>query len=261
MKKQLKGKGFPKIMIYEVCCGSTDDALMAWEGGADRIELNSAMFLGGLTPSLGSLRQVKRQTGFPVMAMVRPREGGFCYTDAEYATMLEDAQLFLENGADGLVFAFLNEDGTVDRRRTAEFVKLCGEKDAVFSRAIDVVPDMVEGTKILADLGLTRVLTSGGKPTAPEGADMIARMVEVAGSMQVLPGGGITAENAAELVKRSGVSQIHSAPRVLDYDPSTRHNPDIYYGGMIDGKFIPEDERWVTDPQEVARIKAVLSHL
>ncbi len=248
-------------MIYEVCCGCTEDALMAWKGGADRIELNSSLFLGGLTPSLGTLRQVKQQTDFPVMVMVRPREGGFCYTDAEYATMKEDARLFLQNGADGLVFAFLHSDGTIDRRRTEEFVQLCGDKEAVFSRAIDVVPDIMEGVKILSALNITRVLTSGGRPTAPEGAEMIARMKKAAGSMQILPGGGVTTDNVKELVARTGVTQIHASSRKLCYDPSTRHNMDICFGGKIDGKSIPEDQYKVTDPSTVARMKALLNTL
>lgn len=248
-------------MIYEVCCGCTDDALMAWKGGADRIELNSSLFLGGLTPSLGTLRQVKRQTDFPVMVMVRPREGGFCYTDSEYAAMKEDAQLFLENGADGLVFAFLNSDGTIDCDRTEEFIVLCGEKEAVFSRAIDVVPDILEGTKILSALGITRVLTSGGHPTALEGADTIFKMRKAAGSMQVLPGGGITVENASRLIARTGVTQIHGSCRKLSYDTSTRHNPSIYFGGQIDGKHLSEDAYKVTDPEAVAHMKELLSTL
>ncbi len=248
-------------MIYEVCCGSTDDALMAYKGGADRIELNSSLFLGGLSPSLGTLRQVKQQTDIPVMVMVRPREGGFCYTDAEYATMKEDAHLFLENGADGLVFGFLNSDGTIDLQRTSEFVQLCGSKEAVFSRAIDVVPDILEGTKQLSGLGITRVLTSGGCPTAPAGADAIAQMVKAAGSMQILPGGGITAENAPQLIAHTGVTQIHGSCRKLHRDLSTCHNPQIFFGGKIDGKALPEDEYKVTDPDMVARMKALLNGL
>ena len=125
-------------MIYEVCCGCTDDAVNAFKGGADRIELNSALFLGGLTPSLGTLLKVKELVKIPVMAMVRPREGGFCYTDNEYETMKADAALFLENGADGLVFGFLNADGTVDEERTGEFHALCRKwgRESVFrSRA------------------------------------------------------------------------------------------------------------------------------
>ena len=92
-----------KKILLEICCGSADDVFEAARAGADRVELNSAMFLGGLTPSVGTVREAKR-AGLPVMAMVRPREGGFCYTEHEFAAMREDAQALLEAGADGIVF-------------------------------------------------------------------------------------------------------------------------------------------------------------
>ena len=98
-------------MLIEICCGSLEDALAAEEGGADRIELNSALFLGGLTPSLGTVVEVKRQTKFPVLAMIRPRVGGFDYSEAEFAVMRTDARFAVEQGADGLVFGCLHSDG------------------------------------------------------------------------------------------------------------------------------------------------------
>ena len=101
-------------ILLEVCCGSADDVIEAWKAGADRVELNSSLFHGGLTPTVGSLRVAKRETDIPVMTRVRPREGGFCYTDAEFQVCREDAAVLLENGADGLVFGFLHADGTVE---------------------------------------------------------------------------------------------------------------------------------------------------
>ena len=89
-------------ILLEICCGSADDVIEAEKGGADRVELNSNLFQGGLTPTVGALRVVKRHVSIPVMTMVRPRAGGFCYTDAEYETAKEDARLLLENGAAGL---------------------------------------------------------------------------------------------------------------------------------------------------------------
>ena len=93
-------------VLLEVCCGSADDVIQAHKAGADRVELNSDLFHGGLTPTLGELVVAKRETGMKIMTMVRPREGGFCYTEAEFATAVEDAMLLLSHGADGLVFGF-----------------------------------------------------------------------------------------------------------------------------------------------------------
>ena len=109
-------------VLFEVCCGCFEDAVQAEKGGADRIELNSALFLGGLTPSIGTVQAVKNTLKIPVMCMVRPREGGFCYTDFDYETCCRDMEALLNAGADGIVFGFLKPDGTVDTDRCADFI-------------------------------------------------------------------------------------------------------------------------------------------
>lgn len=236
---------------------------MAFKGGADRIELNSALFMGGLTPSLATLKMVKKMIPIPVMAMVRPREGGFCYTELEYETMKADAAILIENGADGLVFGFLNADGTIDEDRTSEFVRLCraGSCEAVFSRAIDVTPDIISAVKLLAAIGVDRVLTSGGRESAVLGSKTIARMVETAANLQILPGGGVNAGNVAELVRATGVTQVHSSARRLFYDTSVRNNPEIFFGGKINGNALAEDEYKITDPQAVAKMKLAIERI
>ena len=131
-----------KPLLFEVCCGSAEDAIEAAKGGAQRVELNSDLFHGGLTPTIGALQVAKRHIDIPVMCMVRPREGGFCYTDVEFEVMLADARALLDTGADGIVFGFLHEDGTVDRERTRQMLEVIGDKTSVFHRAIDVTPDV-----------------------------------------------------------------------------------------------------------------------
>ena len=97
-------KKMTKNIYLEVCCGSVDDSIEAQIGGAQRVELNSSMFFGGLTPSLGAIIEAKKRLNIPVIVMIRPRGGGFCYTDAEYESMLHDTRLALDYGADGIVF-------------------------------------------------------------------------------------------------------------------------------------------------------------
>ena len=180
-------------VLLEVCCGSADDVIQAKLGGADRAELCSDLFHGGLTPTVGSLRVAKRETGMPIMAMIRPREGGFCYSEAEFAVCLEDGRTLLEAGADGLVFGFLREDGRVDEARTRQLTELAraAGKDAVFHRAIDVVPDWREALDLLAELGVTRVLTSGQEPDVSQGTATVREMIRyAAGRIQILPGAG-----------------------------------------------------------------------
>jgi len=179
-----------KILI-EVCCGSIDDAVEAQRGGADRVELNSAIFLGGLTPSPGSIIEAKKRLNVPVMVMIRPRAGGFCYTQAEMEVMRHDAKLAVEYGADGLVFGILTPDGSVDTERCKWIIELAGGRQTVFHRAFDVTPDPLKVLDQLVDLGFTRVLTSGQEKTAPEGIELIRRLIVHAGDrIEILPGCG-----------------------------------------------------------------------
>ncbi|MGN0478419.1 MAG: copper homeostasis protein CutC [Hominenteromicrobium sp.] len=246
-------------ILFEVCCGCTEDAVQAERGGADRIELNSALFLGGLTPSIGTLEAVRAQVKIPVMCMVRPREGGFCYTDYEYETMCRDASALIRAGADGIVFGFLHADGTVDVPRCADFLgRLRAQKpdvETVFHRAVDVVPDVCRALDELIALGVTRVLTSGQRAGAPLGAETIRKMLRyAAGRIDILPGGGINAGNVKAFLEETGAKSIHASARALRTDTSVRGNPEIFFGGKIDGKGVPEDEYKVTDSALVAAV-------
>ena len=126
--------------MIEVCCGSYKDGLRAYKGGATRIELNSALYLGGLTPSVASLKLLKRETTLTIICMVRPRGAGFTYDETEYKQMLLEAEDLLENGADGLAFGFLKSDHTIDVKRTREFVELIHKynRTAVFLSLIHI---------------------------------------------------------------------------------------------------------------------------
>ena len=245
-----------KKYLLEVCCGSVEDVLQAERGGADRVELNSCLFHGGLTPSVGELIVAKKLSKLPVMTMVRPRQGGFCYTNAEYATALADAEALLSNGADGLVFGFLNADGSLDVNRTRELVRLAGDRTKVFHRAIDVAEDWRRMLGQLIELGVDRVLTSGQAPDVYYGVDVIRDMVEFAqGAIQILPGAGVNLKNVNAILERTGCDQIHVA-RFRQYtDPSTSNNRDIFYGGAL---YPPEDRYDVIDGDYIAQIRGCL---
>lgn len=243
-------------MLMEVCCGSAEDALEAFKAGADRVELNSNLFQGGLTPTLGSLLVVKEHTDKPVMTMVRPRAGGFMYTRVEYLTALKDAELLLKNGADGLVFGFLNADGTVDKKRTCEMVRLCGDKQAVFHRALDVTPDWKRALDTLMEAGVIRVLTSGQEPDVFFALDTIKEMVAYAnGRIQILPGAGITLKNARRVAAYTGVEQVHLARHKRLPDPSVKNNADIYFGGAL---YPPEDSFELIDGAYISAVRDTL---
>jgi copper homeostasis protein len=218
-------------ILLEICCGSTEDAVEAERGGANRAELCSALFLGGLTPSVGSLIEAKQRLKIPVMAMDRPRPAGFCYSAVEFAVMERDADLLLQHGADGIVFGILNADGTVDVQRTTMIRNRVGSHRAVFHRAFDVTPDPFRALEELIDVGIARVLTSGQRSGAPEGSALIQQLIErAAGRIEVLPGAGIGIDNVRDLVAATGCTQIHMTAFSEQKETSTQANPKIKFG-------------------------------
>ena len=239
--------------LLEVCCGSVEDVLQAVEGGADRVELNSCLFHGGLTPSVGELIVAKQSVSIPIMTMVRPRQGGFCYSDAEFRTAMADAEQLLLNGTDGLVFGFLNADGTLDVERCRQLIALAGDKTKVFHRAIDLAADWKKMLSQLIELGVDRVLTSGLAPDVFYGIDVIREMIEFAqGAIQILPGAGVNLKNIDKIVEFTGCDQIHVARFTQRVDPSTANNRDIFYGGAL---YPPEDRYDVIDGSYIAQIR------
>lgn len=222
-----------KHIVLEVCCGSAEDVFAAKQVGADRVELNAAMFLGGLTPSIGAM-QVAKQTGMEIMAMVRPRGGGFCYTDMEFETMLRDTEALLEAGAQGIVFGILLKNGNVDVPRCERMMQAIGGRQSVFHRAFDVTPHWQGALDALCGLGVTRILTSGQAINALEGIDVLSDMIAyAAGRIEILPGAGIRPNNAAEIIRRTDCTQIHASLSKQCFDVSTAGNPAIHFGAAL----------------------------
>ena len=247
----------PDILL-EICCGSAEDAIEAARGGADRVELNNNLFQGGLTPSIGTLEVAKAEISIPVMTMVRPRAGGFCYTETELATARADARALLRHGADGLVFGFLHADGTVDTEQTRAFAELAEGKPCVFHRALDVVPDWKRALDQLISIGITRVLTSGQQSNVFFALKTIREMIAFAGdAIEILPGAGITLENAERVVRETGCSQVHLARHRIQTDTSVANNREMYYGGCL---YPPEDRIEITDREYVSAVRSRLNN-
>ena len=210
--------------LFEVCAGSVQDCINAQLGGADRVELNSALHLGGLTPSLAMLKLVKEKTSLKVICMDRPRAAGFCYDDVEIETMFEDAKILLENGADGISFGFLNFDATINMTETKKMVELIHQyqKEAVFHRAFDCVDDPMHAIKQLIDFGVDRILTSGLQPTAMQGTSVLEKLQSAFGDqIELLAGSGINANNIRALKEQTGLHQFHGSCKEWCKDPTT----------------------------------------
>ena len=219
----------PKIPVEIVCC-SVDDCIEAVAGGCDRIELCGAITVGGLTPSIGTFLTASQSVNVPIVVMVRARGAGFAYTESEFETMMTDASVLLGANADGLVFGFLQEDGRLDLERMRQMAEICEDRDKVCHRCFDVVPDPFEALDQLIDLGFTRLLTSGQRAFASDGAPLIRKLVDrAAGRIEILPAGGLRMHNILEFLKETGCSCVHLAPFVEQIDPSTSGNPEIEY--------------------------------
>lgn len=200
----------------EVCVDRVDHALFAAEAGATRIEMNSALAMSGLTPSLGSVEWLVKHCPVPVVVMLRPHDSGFQYSSSEQVTLLRDCELMLSSGAAGVVCGCLNEAGEIDLRFLHRIVTLCRDagrdQEVVFHRAFDELADQLTGLKQLIGAGVTRVLTSGGAPTALQGSEQLARLIDLAsGQIEVLPGAGINAACAQEVLQKAGGRQLHGS--------------------------------------------------
>lgn len=237
-------------VTLEVCVTTAEEARFAAGAGADRLELCSALEVGGVTPSPATFLDTRASVGIPVCVLVRPRSGGFHYTTTEFATIRRDVEWFLAHGADAVVCGVLDGAGWLDRARCGELVRAAGGR-AVLHRAFDFLPDLSEGLTVAADLGFGRVLTSGGGGSAWEGAAVLRELVRRAdGRIEVLPGGGIKPGNAAELVRATGCGQVHASLR----SPA----------GAVGGNPVVAAAMGVTtrtDPALVAAVRAELDQL
>lgn len=225
-------------MLIEVCASSLKDCLIAQECGAHRIELNAALHLGGLTPSVVLLSEVKQMVHLPVVCMVRPRGAGFCYNHFEKQLMLKEAKLLLEYGADGIVFGCLNELKQVDSVFVQEMVTLVKayQKDIIFHRAFDCVADVDEAMATLLTLGINRILTSGTQVSAWEGRHILKALQQTYGhQIELCMGAGIQKHHIATLVQETGIRQCHASFKKWFEDKTTVGNGVSYQYGEENG--------------------------
>jgi len=242
----------------EIIASTVGDCVAAESGGADRIELCSAIVTSGLTPSQGTLIEAKKRVQVPIMVMVRPRAGGFCYSEEDFTVMQRDAELVLERGADGIVFGFLHADGSIDVHRSGRLVEIAGDKQTVFHRAFDVVPDAIGELERLIGLGLTRVLTAGQQKVALEGRERIRQLIRQSnGRIEILPGGGVRPHNVRQLIDDTGCDQVHLTAFSARCDASLSTSPIRF--GCSPGAPAPSYE--CVDSEAVRRMRETLDEI
>ena len=212
------------MTLVEAAVETLDSALAAERAGADRIELCDNLSDGGTTPGAGLIAAVAEQTQLPVFVLIRPRAGGFVYSDDEFDAMIRDIELAGRMGIAGIVTGALTPDGRVNAERTHTLVKAAAGLPVTFHRAIDFAMNLPAALEEAIEAGASRVLTSGGAATALEGVDLIAALVDQARKrITIIAGGGIREHNVRDVIARTGVREVHA--RLLD---------EIQMRGLID---------------------------
>ncbi len=201
----------PRVQL-EVCVQTVDDAVAAVEAGADRLELCADLASGGRTPSLVVYNRVWRATRLPVVVMIRPSADGFVFHTRDHLAISRAVELFLPLSPAGFVFGYLTPDRRIDTATVEWIRRLCGPVPVTFHRAFDEVADQPTALEELIRLGFARVLTSGGVGNAPDHLPTLKALVKQAkGRIQVMPGGGVTAEAAGGVVQFTRCEHLHGS--------------------------------------------------
>jgi copper homeostasis protein len=227
------------MMELEICVDSVESAIAAEQGGAQRVELCSALSEGGLTPSLGLIRAVRSRINIGMNVMIRPRGGDFLYSDDEFLVMRDDVAIAVEAGANGVVFGLLTADGDVDVERTARLVEEAKALhrstvraiEVTFHRAIDMARSLEHSLEDVVRTGAQRILTSGAAQNAVLGSSRVGGLVKAAqGRIGIMVCGNVRPENVQEIAQATGAREFHAALRRPIPSPVIYRNPGLSLG-------------------------------
>lgn len=239
-------------VIYEICVDSVAGVRAARDAGAQRVELCANLLEGGTTPSLGLIREARKIAGIGLHVIIRPRGGDFLFHDDEYAAMLTDIAAAKAEGADGVVIGLLTADGDIDAGRAAGLIAAARPLSVTFHRAFDMARDPFAALETLIGLGVDRVLTSGQEASVLEGLPLITELIKRAGErIIIMPGGGITARNAARIIDAARPKEMHFAALVLETGGMRFRRGHVFMGGELRP---PEFDRPVTSGDIIAQV-------
>ncbi len=219
----------------EVCANSYASALAAQNGCAKRDEFCDNLAEGGTTPSYAQIALAKKNLSIEIWPIIRPRGGDFLYSDTEFELMKEDVNICKSLNCDGVVIGILNEDGTIDKQRCAELMELAKPMDVSFHRAFDMSNDMDQALEDLIELGIKRVLTSGGASSAILGAEKLAQLVKQAnGRITIMPGAGINENNIQQLIEATEATEFHASAKEFVQSKMKFRNTESKMGSVED---------------------------
>jgi copper homeostasis protein len=243
-------------VLIEICVDSVASAIAAERGGAARVELCSALAEGGVTPSAGMIEAVRGNISIGLQVIIRPRPGDFCYEPEEFEIMRKDVLDAKSRGADGVVLGLLDPKGNVDVRRTRELVMLARPMNVTFHRAFDMSADLFGALEDVCATGADRVLTSGGEQNCLRGAETITGLVAAArGRITIMAGRGIDESNAAAVIERTGVTEIHVGVSTHVASPMVYRNARVSMG-KAEGR---EYQRTQVLEENVRKLQRVIS--
>ncbi len=242
-------------MTVEVVVYNIDSALKAQEGQADRIELCDNPAEGGTTPSYGMIEVVRQNLSIDVYVMIRPRGSDFNYSSYEFHSMKRDVTQCQRLSVDGVVFGILKPDGTLDKKRCRELIERSRPLKVTCHRAFDMTRDPFEALEDCIEVGFDRILTAGQRAKALDGVDLIGELVKRAeGRIAIMAGSGVNETNVQEIVRRSGVEEIHCSAMVVKESAMEFRNAAISGMGSEAGS---EFNLRTVDPECVKAIRVL----
>lgn len=241
----------------EICCYTAESALSAAQAGAHRIELCDNVAEGGTTPSWATIKQVVKQLQIPVNVIVRPRGGDFLYSDADYHIIKEDIAQIKLLGANGVVIGFLTPEGEIDLQRTAEIIAIASPLEVTFHRAFDMCRDPFVALNQLKELGVTRILTSGGFANVEKGSHVIAQLVQHANNdIIIMPGSGINDKNLRSLINITEANEYHSSAKMFVKGGMLFKNREV----SMSGNDVSDESRHISvDTPQIKRMLGILN--
>lgn len=241
--------------MLEICCGDIESVIAAAKGGADRVELCSALSEGGLTPSIGLIKAAVNIPGIRVHVLIRPRNGDFLYNDTERDIMISDIEAARKAGAHGVVIGALTPDGDIDIDTCSSLINAADGMDVTFHRAFDVCRNPEEALETIIRLGCTRILTSGQMPSAIEGTATLRRLNELAsGRIILLAGAGVSSGNAKDIIIQTGIRELHASARSTVSSAMRFRNSQVSMGN----KDSDEYSRLITDADIVKQLSEIV---
>ena len=243
--------------ILECCVDSVESAINAANGGASRLELCSNLIIGGTTPDVALVKEIRKHTDIRIHALIRPRFGDFCYSEYEMEIMKSQIRALKETGVEGVVIGVLDEDGNLDKKKMQELLQEADGMSVTLHRAFDMCRDPFKALDEAIALGIHTILTSGQKQSAWEGRDLLKALIEKADSrIDIMAGAGIGASVIEKLIPATGGSSYHMSGKITLDSPMKYRKEDVSMGLPS----LSEYEIWQTSKKHVRDAVEVLSN-